>query len=202
MGKYYAVRKGRETGIFETWDECSQQVIGYKGAEFKKFTSLYDAKTYIKNGVCLSKVYSPDKIKENEMIAYVDGSYNDQTKVVGYGVVIFTVNGKKRYQGTASMETVGHRNVSGEIEGALFAMRKAIELNKEKLILHFDYAGIEKWAHGDWRTNHPLTKSYKKEFNKINNVLDVIFIKVKAHSGDVYNDEADQLAKEACGIEI
>ena len=35
--KYYAVRAGRKTGIFETWDECRAQTTGFKGASFKSF---------------------------------------------------------------------------------------------------------------------------------------------------------------------
>jgi len=35
--KYYVVWKGRKTGIFETWDECNEQVKGFKDAEFKSF---------------------------------------------------------------------------------------------------------------------------------------------------------------------
>ncbi|MBQ2004700.1 MAG: RNase H1/viroplasmin domain-containing protein, partial [Peptococcaceae bacterium] len=30
--KYYAVKVGRETGIFTTWDACKAQVQGYSGA--------------------------------------------------------------------------------------------------------------------------------------------------------------------------
>ena len=36
--KYYAVKKGRKTGIFTTWDDCKAQVNGYKGAVYKSFT--------------------------------------------------------------------------------------------------------------------------------------------------------------------
>ena len=35
--KYYAVRKGREIGIFTDWSECEKQIKGYSGAEFKSF---------------------------------------------------------------------------------------------------------------------------------------------------------------------
>ncbi|MBI9045318.1 MAG: ribonuclease H family protein [Anaerolineaceae bacterium] len=35
--KYYVVWKGRETGVFNTWEECSAQVIGFKDAQFKSF---------------------------------------------------------------------------------------------------------------------------------------------------------------------
>src|SRR5258706_1229152 len=38
--KYYVVWKGRQTGIFNTWDECSAQVSGYPQAEYKAFDSL------------------------------------------------------------------------------------------------------------------------------------------------------------------
>ena len=37
--KYYAVRKGRNTGIYRTWDECKSQVFQYSGAEYKSFTT-------------------------------------------------------------------------------------------------------------------------------------------------------------------
>jgi ribonuclease HI len=35
--KYYVVWKGRKTGIFNTWQECSAQVTGFNGAEYKSF---------------------------------------------------------------------------------------------------------------------------------------------------------------------
>jgi ribonuclease HI len=38
--KHYVVWKGRRTGIFDNWEECSAQVTGYQGAEYKSFDSL------------------------------------------------------------------------------------------------------------------------------------------------------------------
>ena len=37
MGKYYAVKNGRQTGIFESWAECEEQVKGFSGAVYKSF---------------------------------------------------------------------------------------------------------------------------------------------------------------------
>lgn len=34
--KYYAVKKGAQTGIFETWEECRRMVHGFAGAVYKK----------------------------------------------------------------------------------------------------------------------------------------------------------------------
>ena len=47
MAKYYAVRNGYHTGIFNTWDECKKEVSGFSGAEYKSFTKLEDAKAFL-----------------------------------------------------------------------------------------------------------------------------------------------------------
>nr|XP_056712528.1 ribonuclease H1 isoform X2 [Euleptes europaea] len=36
---FYAVRKGRRTGVYRTWEECREQVDKYQYASFKKFAS-------------------------------------------------------------------------------------------------------------------------------------------------------------------
>ncbi len=41
--KYYVVWKGRRTGIFTTWEECSAQVNGYPDASYKAFDTLMEA---------------------------------------------------------------------------------------------------------------------------------------------------------------
>lgn len=45
--KYYAVRKGRVTGIFTSWDETSKQVNGFSGAEYKSFNTVKEAEDYL-----------------------------------------------------------------------------------------------------------------------------------------------------------
>jgi len=45
--QYYAVRNGREPGIYRTWEECKAQVDGYAKAQFKGFTSLEEAEAYL-----------------------------------------------------------------------------------------------------------------------------------------------------------
>jgi ribonuclease HI len=53
MGKksgpgFYAVARGRKTGIFRTWSECEAQVKKFPNARFKGFKSEEEAKDYIK----------------------------------------------------------------------------------------------------------------------------------------------------------
>ncbi len=48
--KYYVVWKGRRTGIFVTWEECSAQVKGFTGARYKAFPSRLEAEKAFRNG--------------------------------------------------------------------------------------------------------------------------------------------------------
>ncbi|SMR63049.1 unnamed protein product [Zymoseptoria tritici ST99CH_3D1] len=47
--KFYAVRVGKEPGIYHSWAECLDQVRGFPKAMFKSFTSLTDAEKFVKN---------------------------------------------------------------------------------------------------------------------------------------------------------
>ena len=55
--KFYTVWKGHKTGVFNSWQDCKLQIENYKGAEYKSFPSIEEAKqalqsTYIE---CISK---------------------------------------------------------------------------------------------------------------------------------------------------
>ncbi len=45
--KYYAVRKGRQPGIYRTWPETQKQVSGFSGAQYKSFASATEAKAFM-----------------------------------------------------------------------------------------------------------------------------------------------------------
>ena len=45
--KFYAVKKGLTTGIFDTWEKCQAAVKGYPGAEFKGFATEEEARAYL-----------------------------------------------------------------------------------------------------------------------------------------------------------
>lgn len=196
--KYYAVKEGKKIGVFETWDEAKTYVIGHKGAIYKSFKTYEEAKSFV-TGIKIST--NSNKINEDEIIAYVDGSYNINTEAFGYGVIL--IDGDKEIifkESKYDKELSNQRNVAGEVYGSMKAIEEAIKLNKKKIYLHFDYMGIKEWAEGNWKTNIELTKDYKKFIDQKKNEIEIVFIKVKAHSNDKYNDIADRLAKEAVGI--
>ena len=190
--KYYAVRIGRNPGIYHTWDECKRETMGFKGASFKKFSTREDAEAFI-NEVEEEKKESAEK---DELVVYVDGSYRNKDKSHSYGVYMF--NDKEEYTYSKRFfKDSEMRNVSGEIKGAMRAMEEAVKLGKKKIYLHYDYEGIRSWALGFWKTNKEGTIYYKNFYDSIKDKLEVKFIKVEAHSGVKYNELVDQLAKEA-----
>ena len=199
MGKkYYAVREGRNVGIYNTWEECEAQVKGYSGASYKKFNTYQEAENFINDE---EKYLLENRLsihEKDEMVAYVDGSFDGDMGYYSCGAVIFTSEGKKTYSQKDNDENiVERRNVAGEIMGSMYAMEQAIKQGKSILYLYYDYIGIEKWAKGEWKTNKAGTQEYKRYYDSIKDKLKVEFKKVKAHSGDEYNEEADRLAKEA-----
>lgn len=178
---YYAVRNGRKIGIYETWVECQAQVKGYSNAIYKKFSTYEEALSFIEGAEKPSEERDITELKENEMIAYVDGSFDSDNKYYSFGAVIFTDQGKETYsKKEKDVNLVDMRNVAGEISGSIFAMEEALKRGKDILYLYYDYVGIEKWAIDQWKTNKHGTKEYKKYYDSIKDRLKVVFIKVKA----------------------
>ncbi|XP_068136443.1 ribonuclease H1-like [Hyperolius riggenbachi] len=59
---FYAVKKGREPGVYNTWEECKEQVDRFPAAKYKKFASEEEAWKFVRDGV---GVPAPTKASEN-----------------------------------------------------------------------------------------------------------------------------------------
>ena len=198
--KYYAVKKGYKTGIFESWDECKKQVIGYSGAIYKSFEVLNEALEYLGEKSIVKNINS-DVVLKSDAVAYVDGSYDKRTACFSYGVVFFYNDEEKHFNEKFDDKDLAEmRNVAGEIKGAEKAMTYCVENGIKSVDIYYDYEGVARWCTGDWKANKEGTKAYKSFYDSIKNKVKVNFIKVMAHSGDKYNDLADRLAKEALGF--
>lgn len=205
--KYYAVRKGFKTGIFTTWAECQSYVHGFSNAEFKSFSSESEAREYLNNDVTS---YHEKSSKKNSTailknIAYVDGSFDGQSKTYGFGgFIIYEENGKKCVrvvQGAGNNPEMSKmRNVAGEISGAMRIVEEAVCLGLEEITLYYDYAGIENWITGVWSCNKYETYEYSRFMHESSKQIRIHFHKVAGHSGDVGNDIVDTIAKEQSGV--
>lgn len=63
---YYAVKNGRKPGIYTTWADCQQEIIGFSGAVFKGFETLEEAQEYMKNAGANGKRVIPKKVVEEK----------------------------------------------------------------------------------------------------------------------------------------
>ncbi|GLC89782.1 ribonuclease H family protein [Lysinibacillus piscis] len=194
MAKFYAVKAGREVGVFSTWAECEKQVKGFRGAQYKSFPSKEEAEQFV-HGNTATKT----EISSTDLVVYVDGSYSNILKTAGFGC-IFLQNNEVIHtvsKGTPIDPTENLWNVSAEIEGVLYAVHWAIQQQYSAINVFYDYQGLEKWATGEWKANKKTTQRYVKEMQALKEQITIHFFKVKAHSGDPLNEQVDQLAKAA-----
>lgn len=204
--KIYAVRKGKTTGIFYSWDECSASVNGYPGAEYKSFTTKEEANSYLGNSFAIQiEEEKKDQTNtaldgtESTLTAYVDGSFDPSIGKYAFGCILLTPDGEIiRESGNGQdPESLAIRNVAGEMLGAMYAVQWAINHGYPSLTIYYDYEGIAKWAQGDWKAKNKRTQQYAEFMNGKRSYIQLSFQKVKAHSGDHYNEEVDKLAKSA-----
>lgn len=210
--KFYAIKKGLIPGIYENWDEAKTQVSGFPSAEYKGFMTREEAEAYLggasltsneedANGSSVKK--DTGSLDGYELpYAFVDGSFNIESKVYGCGGFLFDdKNERHPIQASGSDEEMASmRNVAGEILGATLAIKKAIELGLPKLTIYYDYEGIKHWAEQTWKRNKKGTMEYAEFVASVRNQIRLEFVHVKAHTGIPGNEEADQMAKEAVGI--
>ena len=193
--KVYAVKKGKAPGIYYQWDACKAAVDGFPGAEYKGFPTLEEACTYL--GIEQENVF--ECAPADTLVAYVDGSYEHSLLKYAFGCVfllpdgtIYVENGSGNNTDSAKL-----RNVTGEMLGAMFAVRFGIKNGFSKLELRYDYEGIEKWVTGAWKSKTELTQKYTEAMRRWSGQISLEFTKVAAHANVKYNELADRLAKAA-----
>ena len=199
--KVYAVKKGRTTGIFMTWEDCKAQVEGFAGAEYKSFADMADAAEYLGLAKNIEQEPIPAGVR-----AYVDGSYDAANGRFSSGVVMVrtnedgTVKTRELSQVFDDAEAAKQRNIAGEIMGAKIAIDFCLRQGIDAVSIFHDYEGVGKWADGLWKANNPMTQAYSRYVAMARTRMKIEFVKVKAHAGNKYNEMADKLAKEALGI--
>lgn len=230
VGKVYAVRKGKVTGLLDNWEACREAVEGYPGAEFKSFKDPAQAQAYLAGNPDVSadsggsedsrmqgnggtkrdrsaalRTGLPDPAERplgmgdpgGGLVAYVDGSYDHSLRRYAFGCVfilpddrVYVENGSGDNPDTAQL-----RNVSGEMLGAMYAVRWAMGNGFSRIELRYDYEGIERWVTGAWKSKTELTRKYAAAMRRWVGSIEMRFTKVEAHTNVYYNELADRLAK-------
>ena len=129
---------------------------------------------------------------EGNYSAYVDGSHIKGR--IGYGALILQ-NGAVVWEGCGRVppEMSGMRQVGGELTAVMEVIHWCQANQGPAIAVHYDYAGIAAWPTGRWQAKLPATQAYRKFIR--NCQVAIQWNKVKAHSGDYWNERADELAK-------
>ena len=201
--KCYAVAIGRKTGIYNSWKETKEYVIGFPKAKFKSFSSLKSAEEYLKSFSNGNKredivIIDPDK-KDNLLEIYTDGSCID--KIGGYGYLYIKENNIKTFQGKVP-------GIGTNQKAELYAIYKALEnLDGETIFLYTDsmYSigcftkWYPSWIKNGWKNSKGEPVANREIIEKTLKILErnqVSFFHVYGHTGNTYNEMADVLANQ------
>lgn len=127
---------------------------------------------------------------------YTDGASSYKRGLYGSGYVIVE-NDEEVYSASIKgkyPQFVKYNNVAGEIFACLYGIEKCVELGYESVEVYVDYIGLIKWRSGAWRAKNELSKAYISTMRHLEQHIDINFNKVRGHSGDFYNERADDLA--------
>lgn len=205
--KFYVAIFENSVEEFQSWDECKSFVEGKKNIKYKGFTDALEAKKFIDSNV---KPEIPFTLTD-VLYAYVDGSrfvQPDGGIIYSYGLcavknsrIIHESNGTASDKEVAKMYQIG-----GELTGALEGVKYAITQGEKRVVIVYDYFGVEMWANGSWSVDkqNPFVQDYVKQMNKFKQEINIDFVHVNSHVNvadkkpeNIFNDRADVLAKEA-----
>ncbi|XP_045761473.1 ribonuclease H1-like [Maniola jurtina] len=179
---YYAVAKGRSSGVYTSWSDCENQVKGFSGAQYKKFDSVSDAQAFIsqrgggsRGGSSFSSgsSYVPSVYGSSSNMSHSSRGRGFETDRDGFTQVYtdgacFSNGRDGAKAGWGVFWGDGHAlnesapvsgratNNRGEIQGATRAIQQAIDQGLNKLTINTDSKFLidsaTKWMDG-WKQN-------------------------------------------------
>lgn len=159
----------------------------------------------VKEGVSAIEEMEKKEMEEKEMEnveVYTDGACTGNPGPGGYAAVV--VNNNKILKEVTGFchDTTNNRM---ELTALIEALKALKNTNKIKIYTDSDYllqgvkSWLEKWSNNGWKTAGGDNVKNRDLWEKIKQLLtdfDLDIRKVKAHSGNKYNERADSLAKE------
>lgn len=176
--KYYVVWVGRQTGIFESWEDCNEQIFGYPKAVYKSFKTKElaekafnsSSKEFIGQDVFETEL-SEDQLKKigdpiKDSIS-VDGAWNTSTGIVEYQG-LHTETGKVLFK--AGPFEDGTNNIV-EFLAIVHALAYCKQKNI-KLLIYSDSRNAIGWVRDkEARTNHDKNDKNVKLFELIDRAI-------------------------------
>jgi ribonuclease HI len=218
--KFYAVAKGRNTGIFSAWfgpEGAEAQIKGFAGARYKGFSTIEEARQWLKEmehaepaGRKVRKSPGrPEKapaptavvpLKADKTALYTDGGCSCNPGPGGYGAVILKGKTRKEVSGGFRLTTNNRMELMACIEGfkALKSRTTLTLYSDSRYVVNGISKGwAEKWRGNGWmRTRTEAAENYDlwEQLLDLCGRHTVEFVWVKGHAGNRENERCDQLA--------
>lgn len=205
--KFYAVRRGRTTGIFRDWfgpEGAQIQVQGFAGAQYRGFASREEAEAFL-NEDRPAAIATANAFEDgNHVVVYTDGGAIGNPGPGGYGVVIMPPQGARQEFSGGYRRTTNNRmelmacivaleNLEGDKPIVLHSdSRYLVDAINKKWVFGWEKRGWKK-ADGNPAKNPDL---WKRLLSRLAS-LQVEFRWVKGHAGHEWNERCDQLAGQA-----
>lgn len=208
--KFYAVKRGRKTGLFTVWAECAAQVKGFQGAVYKGFMTEEEARAWL--GGADARTEQPRAAAEMaapsapdaDYIIHTDGScLRNPGGAGGWAAVIeTTATGAVEEKSGGDPETTNNRM---ELTAALMALsavpegaRVALYTDSQYLKNAFTKFWLPAWKKRRWKKadGEPvLNQDLWVQLDAAFAARQVQFHWVKGHAGNPRNERCDALAR-------
>lgn len=130
---------------------------------------------------------------------YSDGACSGNPGPGGWGAVLLWGENIKKISGAEKDTTNNQMELKAAIE-AIKSIKKSVKI---ELYTDSQYVknGITKWIHGwklnNWNNGKVKNKELWQELDMVTSKYEIEWKWVKGHSGNTYNEIADELAREA-----
>jgi len=212
-GKFYAVARGRQVGVWQDWSFVKTLVQGYEKARYKGFATQEEALEFIEreSGPIDKQVYDPNfhsleraqqrSREQQKIIVYTDGSCSN--KRGGYGIVIIHPDGNvKELHGR--VEVTSCTNNIAELWAVMIALGELEDSNlpveiytDSKYVIGCLVTWTQGWIQNGWKTSQgrsPLNSGYIQRCLQLMERKKVIYTYVAAHQGNPLNERVDHLS--------
>ncbi len=208
--KFYAVKRGRKTGLYTVWAECAAQVKSFQGAVHKGFMTEEEARAWL--GGADARTEQPRAAAEMaapsapdaDYIIHTDGScLRNPGGAGGWAAVIETAaTGAVEEKSGGDPETTNNRM---ELTAALMALtavpegaRVALYTDSQYLKNAFTKFWLPAWKKRGWKKadGEPvLNQDLWVQLDAAFAARQVQFHWVKGHAGNPRNERCDALAR-------
>ncbi|GAA6112785.1 ribonuclease H family protein [Apilactobacillus apinorum] len=209
--KFYAVKKGKKPGIYNTWPDCQKQVNGFPGAEYKSFKTKNEALIYMGEKTTST---SRTTASSNAIQLFSDGGSRNHGNKLGQHVkkddkaawaYLIINHGQKDFDSAGEL---GATNNKMEVLGLVNGLKKLIQTGCQdqaidvildsKYVLDAVTKGcLTSWKRRGWKKSDGTVIKNLAEFKELDQLLPqfsrLSFSWTKGHATNDGNNFVDQL---------